>query len=289
MASPWPDEEPVEVEEGDIIHLTGEAAGDITLSQNLHTKLDKQWGQTVVVKVFGRRIGFRTINDRLQALWNPRGAMKFVDLEHDFFIVKFMEEAVFCIGGPEVDKGVPPSHGQLTQVVVWIRFPGLPIARYHSRILAALGNLVGTLAKIDEATLLLHRGKYARLAVEVHLRKPMRSTVELDDEQLCVAYEGLSMLCLNCGMVSHVKNACPQRPPVTTITAPPSACAVGETTGQPKAGASTTGDIPTSPSNGYGPWTVVQPYPQRLPRQTQVGRQTVSSSKGGSRFTLMLV
>ncbi|KAJ8767448.1 hypothetical protein K2173_017492 [Erythroxylum novogranatense] len=58
----WPDEELVDVEEGDIIQLLGDDDGGITISQKLGVKLDNQWVQTVVVKVLDRKIGFRTFN-----------------------------------------------------------------------------------------------------------------------------------------------------------------------------------------------------------------------------------
>ncbi|KAJ8767096.1 hypothetical protein K2173_012687 [Erythroxylum novogranatense] len=111
---------------------------------------------------------------------------------------------------------------KITRAVVWLRFLELPIARYHPRILAALVNIVGTLVKIDEATLMIHRGKYARIAVEVDMSKPLRSTVDLDGEMLRVAYEGLPTMCFTCGMVGHADVACPHRPPASTVS--PSPC-----------------------------------------------------------------
>ncbi|KAJ8748624.1 hypothetical protein K2173_007614 [Erythroxylum novogranatense] len=57
--------------------------------------------------------------------------------------------------------------------------------------------------------------------------------------------------------------------------------------GKQPADASAGEAAPPPPTNGYGPWTLVQPRAQRLSqaRQAQMGRQQVPSAKAGSRFT----
>ncbi|KAJ8762753.1 hypothetical protein K2173_017568 [Erythroxylum novogranatense] len=91
----------------------------------------------------------------------------------------------------------------VTHVVVQVRFPNLPISRYHPTILEALGNLVGSLVKIDDATSQAQRGRFARLAVELDLSAPLRSSVALDGETLLVEYEGLPSVCAGCGFTGH--------------------------------------------------------------------------------------
>ncbi|CAN0915189.1 hypothetical protein LINGRAHAP2_LOCUS28984 [Linum grandiflorum] len=66
-------------------------------------------------------------------------------------------------------------------MVVWIRFPRLPYQYYHSGILASLGNLVGRTVRLDKRTLTSARGKFARLAVEINLHKPIAIGVFLND------------------------------------------------------------------------------------------------------------
>ncbi|CAN1279584.1 hypothetical protein LINPERPRIM_LOCUS17071 [Linum perenne] len=52
-------------------------------------------------------------------------------------------------------------------MVVWARFPHVPIQFYHPQILTSLGNLIGWTVKIDANTQRGDRGKFARLAVEI--------------------------------------------------------------------------------------------------------------------------
>ncbi|KAJ8752580.1 hypothetical protein K2173_005469 [Erythroxylum novogranatense] len=96
-----------------------------------------------------------------------------------------------------------------------LRFSELSIAQYHPQILAALGNTFGHTVKIDETTLQVQRGEYARVTIEVDFSQPLRHSVELDGVTLRVAYEGLPQLCFHYGQVGHADAACPQRPPPT--------------------------------------------------------------------------
>ncbi|KAJ4850484.1 hypothetical protein Tsubulata_022566 [Turnera subulata] len=71
------------------------------------------------------------------------------------------------------------SEGKINRVVVWVRFPEFPLSRYHPRVLKALTSLVGEPLKIDLHTKEKQRGKFARMAVEVDLLKPLRGKVEM--------------------------------------------------------------------------------------------------------------
>ncbi|CAN1332498.1 hypothetical protein LINPERPRIM_LOCUS35734 [Linum perenne] len=57
-------------------------------------------------------------------------------------------------------------------MVVWVRFPHLPIHFNHAQVLTSLGNLIGTTVKIDYNTQRAERGKYSRIAIEIDLSEP---------------------------------------------------------------------------------------------------------------------
>ncbi|KAJ8748956.1 hypothetical protein K2173_013394 [Erythroxylum novogranatense] len=86
------------------------------------------------------------------------------------------------------------------------------VACYHPSILTALGNLVGRTVKIDSHTQYAHRGKFARVTVDLDLNSPLKAVVELDGESIKVAYEGLPQICFHCGRVGHGAPTCPSGP-----------------------------------------------------------------------------
>ncbi|CAN1184329.1 hypothetical protein LINPERHAP2_LOCUS36912, partial [Linum perenne] len=134
------------------------------------------------------------------------------------------------------------------RMVAWIRFPHLPIHLYHGQVLTALGNLVGKTVKIDSTTQTVERGKFARIAVEIDLDKPLPPVVLLDGAIQQVEYENLPQLCFDCGLVGHERLSCPRRAdpaaPETGVQATSSAMAIGS-------------PAPAPAADSYGPWMLV--------------------------------
>lgn len=65
-----------------------------------------------------------------------------------------------------------PKIASIDKVLIWIRIPNLPIEYYDKNFLLRLGSCIGRPIKVDEATLQVARGKYARIYVEVDLSQP---------------------------------------------------------------------------------------------------------------------
>ncbi|KAJ8899631.1 hypothetical protein K2173_018605 [Erythroxylum novogranatense] len=217
--------------------------------------------------VTGWRIGFQLLCKRLHSLWHPQGQMQVVDLDFDYFLVRFKAEEdclVALTQGPWVifrhilsvqpwQPSFRPSYELVTRVVVWVRVLNLPITRYHPQILTAVGNLVGNTVRIDIAIIQKARGKYARLIVDVDLASPLRHNVILDGETLLLAYEGLPQICFDYGRIGHAAQTCPQ-----TASTPPEANLGAGTTAKPVAPAPPIGtQATTSSPNGYGEWMQV--------------------------------
>ncbi|KAJ8899897.1 hypothetical protein K2173_019600 [Erythroxylum novogranatense] len=319
---PWMEEEPVLVEEGDLTSEEGESGPCLWLSQTFKQCLDQQWEQTVIIKLMGRRIGYRTLCTLLQSLWQLRGLMKVVDLDHDFYLVKLKEEANYLrvlTNGPwmlfsqvlAVQRWFPTfrlSQAQVTHAVVWVRFPNLPIARYHPTILQALGNLVRSLVKVDAATTNAQRGRFARLAVELDLSAPLRTSLVLDGETIMVEYEGLPTVCSSCGFIGHESAACPHRPSTTDVASKKhKEAAIGSSRASPL-GRNDAGTTP-GPSSGEQPWipsrggrrgqrparaagtpssssSAIPGHVSRTVHQ-RVGQRGAAVHRGGSRFNIL--
>ena len=73
----------------DVFFMNTESMPSITFSPKVHEQLIKPWQNTVVVKLLGRRIGYRALCNRLEALWNLTLGFNIIDLENDFYLVRF--------------------------------------------------------------------------------------------------------------------------------------------------------------------------------------------------------
>ena len=65
--------------------------------------------------------------------------------------------------------------------------------------------------KIDVNTSNVQRGKFARVAVNIDLAKPLLSKIWLDGSWQRIEYEGLPQICFSCGRVGHSSVTCPQK------------------------------------------------------------------------------
>ncbi|KAJ4833644.1 hypothetical protein Tsubulata_001267 [Turnera subulata] len=195
------------------------------LSDSFKHRLSKPWEQAVVVKLLGRAIGYKTLYSKIQSLWKRKGPFKIIDLEINYYLVRFwdLEDCHHALlDGPwniygnvlSVHPWSPefrPSTGKINKEVTWIQLSGFPVQKYHSRILNALGSLVGSPVKLDSNSENPSRGKFAKIAVCVDLTKPLLGTVTLDGDEFLVVYEGLPQICGDCGKVGHNTPACPDR------------------------------------------------------------------------------
>ncbi|KAF7827190.1 uncharacterized protein G2W53_018354 [Senna tora] len=61
----------------------------ITASKEERIEWSKPWSGSLIIKLMGRRIGFKILYTKLQRLWNPKGDMKITDMNNDYFLVQF--------------------------------------------------------------------------------------------------------------------------------------------------------------------------------------------------------
>nr|XP_023915783.1 uncharacterized protein LOC112027336 [Quercus suber] len=154
---------------------------DITLSRETMVRIREPWSKVLIVKVFGRTIGYNYLTYKLNALWKPVAKMVCVDLGRDFFLIRFSCDDDFdkvLKGGPWFIGGhflaIRPwepyfkaAEAKLTSVAVWVKFPELPIEFYDRSILKEIGSAIGLVLRIDAYTTSGLRGNYARLYVQL--------------------------------------------------------------------------------------------------------------------------
>ncbi|MBA0645464.1 hypothetical protein Goklo_013564 [Gossypium klotzschianum] len=92
----------------------------------------------------------------------PSTLVKIMDLENDYFMVKFQVEMDYI------------------QVVAWIRLPSIPSFLYWKSILTCIGETIGHVIKLDDNTGNVHRGRFVRITIILDLNKPLFSKIKVD-------------------------------------------------------------------------------------------------------------
>lgn len=56
------------------------------------SRLYTLWKFSVIVKVFGKKIGHQLLKNKLTLLWQPTEQIPLIDLGSNFFLMKFQQE-----------------------------------------------------------------------------------------------------------------------------------------------------------------------------------------------------
>ncbi|KAI9081452.1 hypothetical protein K1719_036598 [Acacia pycnantha] len=283
------EEEDIVLNQGDVsIDLNGKIP-TVDFASHVIETLNKKMGLTVVVKLLGRRIGYRHLRSQLRSLWKPSGQFKLIDLHDDCFLVRFQDDLDYqhaLLTGPwmifghylTVQPWTPafrPQDHVVNQVIGWIRLPKLPARYFHKSIIRSIGGVFGEVIKVDYNTDSGDHGKFARIAVVIDLTKPLISKIQVDGELIYVEYEGLPSICFECGRYGHLQGSCPTKMVAETVPPPSS-----DSLMLPVAEARETAE--------FGAWMQVQRRRRNVVRGNKLN--TASSGKNGvngSRFDVL--
>ena len=122
---------------------------EVTLSKETKERIRAPWSKALIVKVYGRTVGYNYLTFKINALWNPTARMTCVDLGKDFFLIKFSAEEDYdkvLRGGPWFIGGhflviklwepyFKASEAKFSSVAMWVRLPELPIEFYDKIVL----------------------------------------------------------------------------------------------------------------------------------------------------------
>lgn len=99
-----------------------------------------------------------------------------------------------------------PVTDMTERMLVWVRFPCLPIEYYHQGFLMRIAEKIGRRIKVDHATSLTNRGMFVRVCIEIDITKPLKYKFMVKRKVREVEYEGIHLICFKCGMYGYNKD-----------------------------------------------------------------------------------
>ncbi|CAN0920481.1 hypothetical protein LINGRAHAP2_LOCUS32067 [Linum grandiflorum] len=91
------------------------------------------------------------------------------------------------------------------------RCPRIVFSEEELRIMVVaerIARFVGNSVRVDVATTIGERTRYARACVELDLSKPLLGKYELDKKEYEISYESLEEICIKCGFYGHLPDKC---------------------------------------------------------------------------------
>lgn len=66
-----------------------EGMAEVKLSKETKARIRAPWSKALIVKVYGRSVGFNYLTFKINALWKPKAKMECVNLGRYFFLIRF--------------------------------------------------------------------------------------------------------------------------------------------------------------------------------------------------------
>ncbi|KAI9073708.1 hypothetical protein K1719_044332 [Acacia pycnantha] len=164
--NPVEEEDDIVLNKGDVsIGLNG-TIPTVDFASHVIETLNKRMGLAVVVKLLGRKMGYRQLRNQLHNLWKPTGQIKLIDLDEDCFLVRFQDDLDYqnaLLSGPWVIFGhyltvqpwtpsFKPQNHVINHVMGWIRLPKLPARYYHKSVIRSIRGVFGEVIRVDYNT-----------------------------------------------------------------------------------------------------------------------------------------
>ncbi|XP_025625692.1 uncharacterized protein [Arachis hypogaea] len=145
-----------------------------------------------------------------------------LDVGFGYFMVKFdagEDREEVMLGGPWLIDGhyvavkpwdidFRPCEESFGSTLVWVRISGLPIWCYQEQAMMRIASAIGVPIKVDLATKLAERGRYARVCVQINLGLPVIKHIIVEGVTHVVEYESLNLICNSCAHYGHDMAQC---------------------------------------------------------------------------------
>lgn len=181
---------------------------NVNFLNDYENHLQRFWKEGIVVKLMRKKIGLWTLKNRLTKVWESLHIVQMIEIENNYFAIKFrtVDDVIFALtGGPwrvlghylHVQSWHPSFHplkNKISTMVVWVRFSNLPLHLYNRLVLRVLGGILGKVISIDFETDSCVCGKYALIAMELDLNKPIVTSFLIKGKEQPVMYENISLI-----------------------------------------------------------------------------------------------
>ncbi|CAL1356128.1 unnamed protein product [Linum trigynum] len=204
----------------------------IRVKKSTNARIRKIWHRAITFRVLGTVFPFAFLQRRVMKMWAKTGGIKIGDIGNGYYQAIFdsqLDHDRALYGGPWTVEDhyivaepwrldFDPDYDTIDRTSVWVRLPRLPLAYFDEEILYSIGEKLGRVEKIDYNTANGFRGNYARICVEIDLRKKLVSKYRLKRRVRRVEYEGLHIVCFECGHYGHKEEKCPIRMEGTVLS-----------------------------------------------------------------------
>lgn len=167
----------------------------------------RPWRQALIVNLHRKKIRFKVLQNRLVKDWSRKCLIKFIDISDEHFLVHFQAEEDYKFSlfeGPWmiqdhyliVQRWRPffrCDGEEVKKLAVWVRIPNLPIELCNTRFLWRIGSKLGTMLKVDMLTSVHSRARFARICVEIDLRRKFVPKFEVLGDEYPLEYKGFAL------------------------------------------------------------------------------------------------
>ncbi|XP_028778406.1 uncharacterized protein LOC114734927 [Neltuma alba] len=194
----------------------------------------RPWNRSLIITVLGAKFNVYRLKESLTKAWKFDN-FELIDLPNNYYVVRFKNpemwgdqykrvlfEGPWIVGQHSVlvQRWSPyfdPFNNPLGRVATWVRIPHIPLLCYTKNFIWRLGDMIGKTLKVDMNTIAnledkearVERGRYARICVEIDLQKKLIPRIISASALFNVEYEGLGLICFQCGRYGHRKEVCP--------------------------------------------------------------------------------
>lgn len=197
-----------------------------TVDKNMIEELSQPWKDALIVKRLGKPLGFNAMKAKLASTWKLIGGFDIMDVGNGFFMVTFEQDDdrnKVINEGPWMiydhyltvrtwSAEFNSSKATIDRTMVWIRIPSLNLVLYDESLIWTFASVIGKPVKVDLHTLRMAKGRFVRVCVEVDLTQPVVGRVGVQGCWYNVEYEGLHIICAQCGCYGHLLKDCPAKP-----------------------------------------------------------------------------
>ncbi|XP_021735755.1 uncharacterized protein LOC110702357 [Chenopodium quinoa] len=157
------------------------------LTKEEKRRLRKPWENTLIIKLFDRKLGYEVLVRRLRSKWSLKGDIALIDVGCSYYIVRFNNMADYDFVMTQGPRIIGDSYLNIRK---WI------------------GSKIGKVIRIDKHTELKSKGQFVRFSIEVDLTKPLLTKFRLNGRIWKIQYEGLRLICFKCGKLGHKEDQC---------------------------------------------------------------------------------